>query len=102
MVAPKESRALGSAALLEVQVEAARRGRGLSLVLAAHRARAVGTIDWSVHAHERDLPDGHAVVDGDGEVRHVGELEGEVAREAAVHEAGRGVDEKSQPAQRAL
>ena len=67
----------------EVEVEAARRGLGLALVLAARLVRAVGPLDRPVHPHERDLPDRHAVVDRDREVGHVRELERQVAAEAS-------------------
>ena len=64
--------------------------------------RAVGLVGGRGHAQEADLPDLHAGVDGDGEVGHVGELQGEVTVPAGVHEAGRGVDEEPQPPQGGL
>ena len=51
---------------------------------------------------EADLADLHARVDGDGQVGHVRELEGEVAVPAGVHEPGRGVDEQAQAPQGGL
>ena len=52
-------------------------------------------LDRPVHAHERDLPDRHALVDRDRQVGDVRELEREVAGEAAVHEAGGRVDQQA-------
>ena len=56
--------------------------------------RAVGLVGGRGHAQEADLPDLHAGIDGDGQVGHVGELQGEVPVPPGVHEPGRGVDEQ--------
>src|SRR5699024_6124389 len=93
-------RSVAGVLALEVEVEAAWSGLDLALVLIP--ARAVRILHGAVHAHEGDLPDRHAVVDRDREVGHVRELEREVAGEAAVHEAGRGVDQETEASKRAL
>src|SRR5437588_2458663 len=88
--------------LREVEVEAAGGGSILALVLAADLGAPVGPLDRTVEPQERELPDRHAVVDVDRQVRDVGELEREVAGEAGVDEAGGGVDQQPDPAERAL
>ena len=67
---------------LEVQVEAGRGRLRLALVLAARLAPSRRELDRPVHAHERDLPDRHPVVDRDRQVGDVRELERQVALEA--------------------
>src|SRR5215213_9993357 len=101
MVAARGARN-GRLRAVEVEVEAARSGLRLALVLARLLARAVRVLDRLVHAHERDLTDRHAVVDRDREVRHVRELERDVPAEARVDEAGCRVDEQAEAAERAL
>src|SRR4051794_14339568 len=88
-----------SAPAFEVEVEAAGSGLGLTLVLAVGLPRAIGVLHRSVHAHERDLPDWHAEVDRDRQVRHVRELERQISREAAIHEPGGGVDQQAEATQ---
>src|SRR5664280_1830127 len=56
----------------------------LALVLGLEAVRAVGMIGRRGHLEERDLPDLHARVHGDGEVGHVGQFEGEVTVPAGV------------------
>src|SRR3954469_102636 len=72
----------------EIEVEAAGRGLGLALVLAPGLAGPIGMLDRAVHPHEGDLADGHPVVDRDGQVGQVGELQRQVSLEARVDEAG--------------
>src|SRR5215213_10627751 len=93
---------LAALTAVEIEVEAARRGLRLALVLARVLVRAVRVLDRLVHPHERDLADRHAVVDRDREVRHVRQLEREVPGEPAIDEPGCGMDEESEPSQRAL
>src|SRR5438270_5700614 len=88
--------------LRKVEVEATGRGPVLALVLAADLGAPIGPLDRAVEPQERELPDRHAVVDVDRQVRDVGELEREVAGKAGVDEAGRGVDQQPDPAERAL
>src|SRR4051812_48355519 len=86
----------------EVQVVAARRGPSLTLVLRARAIAAVGNFGGRGHLQERDLPDLHLGIQRDREVRHVRQLQREVTVEAAVDEAGRGVDEQAEPPEAAL
>src|SRR3954471_1031959 len=86
--------------LAKVEVEAAGGRLRLSLILTPRLAGAIGVLDRPIHAHERDLPDRHAVVDRDRQIRQVGELEGQVPLEARVHEARGAVDDQAEPAER--
>ena len=88
--------------MLEVLPVAARRRPALALVLRADRRRAVRRRGRLGHLHEGDLPDLHAGIDRDREVRDVRELERHVAVPARVDEAGRRVDEQAEAAERAL
>ena len=65
-------------------------------------APAVGRVGRGRELEEADLPDLHARVDRDGQVRHVGELERQVAVPARVHVAGRRVDQQAEPAEARL
>src|SRR5436189_193233 len=87
---------------LKVQVEAAGRRLRLPLILTARLSGAIWALDRGVHAHERDLPDRHRVIDRHGQVGDVRELERQVALEAGIHESRRRMDEEPEPAKRAL
>src|SRR5919109_5269954 len=102
-LAPISRPALASVGLLaEIEIEAARRRLRLALVLAARLPGPVGVLDGTVHAHERDLPDRHAVVDRDRQGRQVGELQGQVSLEARIDEPGGAVGEEAEPPERGL
>src|SRR5439155_3858136 len=60
------------------------RGAPLPLVLAPPRRGAVRTLCRCGEPEERDLPDLHAGVDGDREVGHVRELEGQISVPAGI------------------
>ena len=86
---------------VEVPVE----GRGgrllLALVARPQLRRAVRPLDRRRHPEERDLADAHAVVERDGQVRDVRQLERQVALPARIDVAGGRVDQQPEPAQRA-
>ena len=86
----------------EVLEVPARRRAPLALVLRAGRARPVGMVGRRRHLQEADLADLHARVDRDRQAGHVRQLERDVPVEAGVDEAGRGVDQQPEPAERAL
>src|SRR5829696_114235 len=87
---------------LEVEIEAAGGGLCLPLVLAARLALPVWMLDGPIHPNKGDLPDRHAVIDRDREVRDVRQLQGEVSLKTRIAEARRAVDQKTQAAKRAL
>ena len=70
----------------------------LTLVLRPEPGRPVGMVGGSGHPEEADLADLHARVQGDRQVGHVGELQGEVTVPSGVDETGRRVDEEPEPA----
>src|SRR3954470_7833049 len=84
---------------LEVLVVAARRRALLALVLRADLARAVRRLRRLGHLHEGDLPDLHAGIDRDRQVRDVRGLERHVAVPAGVDEACGRVDQETEPAE---
>ena len=89
----------GVLAVREVAVEGRRRGLGLALVLRTELRAAVRPLDRARHPEEADLPDLHAVVQGDRQVRHVRQLERQVALPAGVDVARGRVDEQAEAAQ---
>ena len=58
-------------------------------------AEPYGLVRRGGHLEEADLADLHARVNGDGQVGHVGELQGEVAVPSGVDEPGRRVDQQA-------
>ena len=74
----------------------------LTLVLRLEPVRTVGVVGRRGHLEKADLADLHTRVDRDGQVGDVGELEGEVTVPTGVDEAGRRVDEETEPAERGL
>ena len=74
----------------------------LTLVFRAPSAGSVRLVGRSGHRHETHLTDLHARINGDREIRYVRQLERDVTVEAGVDEAGRRMDEKSEPTERAL
>jgi len=54
------------------------------------------------HFEERDLPDLHTWVDGDRQIRHIGEFQRQVAIPTCVNEARGAVYQKPEPPQRTL
>src|SRR4029453_4750450 len=95
---------LGDADIRAVEVlERARRGGpALPLVAGAVLRRAVRALARRRQAEEAHLPDLHAGPELDRQGRDVRQLEGDVAGEAGVDEAGGGVGEQAEPAERAL
>src|SRR5438552_10045478 len=98
-------RAEGSAldaASLEVPMVQARRRVPLPAVLAPDARLAVCDLGRAGQPLEADLADLHPVVQGDGQVRHVRELEGKVPLPARVDVARGGVDQEAKPPQARL
>src|SRR5689334_9324267 len=83
----------------ELFEEATGRGAALALVLAPAGLRPVRLVRGRGQPEEGDLPDLHARVDRDREVRDVRELERQVAIPAGVDVASGRVDEQSQSAE---
>src|SRR5687767_10039007 len=63
---------------------------------------AVGVLGRGGQAQYTDVTDLHARPEADGQAGDVGQLEGDVAAEPGVDEAGRGMYEQPQTTQRAL
>src|SRR5882757_4625704 len=86
----------GSAAgvgAVEVEVRARRCGTALALILGTGRGAAVRVLRRAGQPEKAQLADLHAWPEGDRQVRHVGQLEGDVAAEPGVDEARGGVGE---------
>src|SRR5690606_14356469 len=79
---------------VEVLEGARRRRAALPLVAGAVLLRAVGVLRRGGEPEEAQLADLHARVELDRQRRDVGQLEGDVAAEAGVDEAGGGVGEQ--------
>src|SRR6185437_6175053 len=94
----------GSAAVraTEVAMEGRRGGFGLALVLGPELRTAVRPLHRAGHLEEGDLTDLHAEIERDRQVRHVGQLERQVALPAGIDVAGRRVDQEPEPAKRAV
>ena len=101
---PREHTASRWSGLAVVEVlEIAARGRpALMLVLGTEACGPIRDGGRSCHLEEADLADLHAGVQGDREVRHVGELEGQVTVPPSVHETGRRMDQEPEPAEARL
>ena len=69
------------------------------MVVAAELGMSVGPFGRAIERHERELRDRLAGPEHDRHACEVRDLERERAREARVHEAGRGVDDQAEPAQ---
>src|SRR5919197_5500918 len=68
----------------------------LALVLASPVARAVRVLGGRGQPEERDLADLHARIDGNGKVRHVRQLQGQVAVPPGVDVAGGRMDQQAE------
>src|SRR5699024_967495 len=80
-----------SAGSPEVQVRLGGGGAALALVLRAHGGTAVRGLGGTGEPEQAQLADLHPGPQRDGQVRHVRQLEGDVAVEPGVDEAGGGV-----------
>src|SRR5207253_2723198 len=89
-----------ASALLEVLVERRRSWLRLALVLRSETLGSVRSLNRARHPEEADLPDPHPVVQGDRQVRHVRQLERQIALPARVDIAGSGVNQEPQPPKR--
>ena len=87
---------------VEVLERPRRRRPALALVAGAVLRRAVGVLGGRGQPEEAELADLHPRVELDRQRRDVGQLQGDVAGEPRVDEAGRRVGEQPQPAQRGL
>ena len=74
----------------------------MSLVLAAQLRGAVEAFGGLGEAQERDLPDFHTVVEGDGQASDVAEFQGEATAPAGIDETGGAVDQESDAPEAAL
>ena len=88
--------------LLEVLPVAGRDGTPLTVVLRAQLPRPVRRVGRGRHPLEADLADTHPRIQGDRQVGDIGQLQGELAVEAGVHEPRRRMDQQAQAAQRRL
>src|SRR5512145_1423473 len=79
---------------VEVLERPRRRRAALSLVAGAVLLRAVGVLRGRGEPEEAELTDLHPRPQLDRQGRHVGQLKGDVAREAGIDEPRRGVGEE--------
>lgn len=86
----------------EVEVRAGGRGAALALVAGGVLAGSVGLLGRRRQAEEAELADLHSGPELDGQRRDVRQLERDVAGEPGVDEAGGGVREEAETAERAL
>jgi len=89
-------------AVVEVLEVTARCGTTLAEILRTSSTFAVGLIGRSGHLHETHLADLHSGVERDRKTRDVGQLEGDMAIETGVDEAGGGVNEQAEASEAAL
>src|SRR6202046_5426189 len=79
------------------------RGRApLALVLRLQSSGTVRIVRRGGHLEEANLPNLHAGVNGNGQVGHIRELQGQVAVPTGIQQSGGGVDQQAQAAERGL
>lgn len=89
-------------ALAVLLVDAGSRGERLALVLGAELRSAVEMLSRRREAQKGDLPDLHTVVERDGQVGDVAQLQRQLAPPARVDVARRRVDEQADAPERRL
>ncbi len=82
--------------------KAGRRGPNLPLIMATQTRGTIGNVNGRRHIGEGNLTYTHTGVENDGDVRHIGKLEGEEAIPAGVNISGSGMNHQAETTKRRL